>query len=103
MRMKSHSAQNIDADSFLIAKYRGEVTFMWNTVTYNIGRYVVQPFLLYFQQCGLYSTHAIRKIFVSPEILKKSFKSAYLKKKGVQMLREHISNTSIMLLTYSRF
>lgn len=76
MRMKSRGAQNIDADSFLITKYRGQVTFMWNTVTYNIGRYVVQPFLLYFQQFGLHSTHAIKKIFVSPEILRNSFKSA---------------------------
>lgn len=80
MRTKSRSAQNIYADSFLIAKYTEELTFKWNTVTYDIGWYVVQPVLLYFQQFGSYSTHAIKKIFVSPEILRKSFQSAYLKK-----------------------
>lgn len=40
-----------------------------------------------------------RKYFVSPEILSKSFQSAY----SVQILREHISNTFDMLLTCSGF
>lgn len=40
-----------------------------------------------------------RKYFVSPEILSKSFQSAY----SVQILRENISNTFDMLLTCSGF
>lgn len=86
---------------FLITKFkRGrEVTFMWNTATYNIGWYVVQPVNVGF---GFFQyTCSKENKCLSRNTQEIFFRQPVLK--WVQILREHSSNTLVISLTQSTF